>query len=384
MRSSNEHTVGAVIVCAGKGSRAGLGYNKILHCVGQKTVLECTLDAFVGKVNRIVLVIAKEDETRISELASAYSFVKLCYGGATRFDSVYNGLLALEGCDIVLIHDGARPYVTATVIDECIRSAALDGSGIAAVPSVDTVKVVSNNRIISELERDKLMNVQTPQAFDYKTIVAAYELAKAEGRSDFTDDSAVYAAAGHTPIVVAGDYGNIKITTQTDLFRFAPHGARIGTGFDVHRLVEGRKLILGGVHIPYKLGLLGHSDADVLIHAVMDALLSAAGMPDIGVLFPDDAPETEGIASTVISDKALELLGERGLNISSVSAVIIAQKPKLAGYIPEIRRSLARALRTDEQRINVSATTTEHLGIIGDGKAIAASATCLLTETNNG
>ena len=378
MRSSNNRKVGAVVVCAGKGSRAGLGYNKILHCVGNKTVLERTLDAFVGKAQSVVVVISAQDEARIAELVSAYPDVKLCYGGATRFDSVYNGLRALENCDIALIHDGARPYVSPTVIDECIRSAKLRGSGSAAVPAVDTVKIVSGDRIVNELDRDKLVNVQTPQAFYYKDILSAYERAISNGKTDYTDDSAVYAAAGNTPTVVYGDYGNIKITSQTDLFRFAPQGARIGTGFDVHRLVEGRKLILGGVHIPFNLGLLGHSDADVLTHAVMDALLSAAGLPDIGVLFPDDSAETDGISSMKLLENVLDRLDESNLRISSVSAVVIAQKPKLAGHIDIIKRSLACAMRMNEPNVNVSATTTEHLGIIGKGEAIAASAVCLL------
>ena len=378
MRSPNNRKVGAVVVCAGKGSRAGLGYNKILHCVGNKTVLERTLDAFVGKAQSVVVVISAQDEARIAELVSAYPDVKLCYGGATRFDSVYNGLRALENCDIALIHDGARPYVSPTVIDECIRSAKLRGSGIAAVPAVDTVKIVSGDRIVNELDRDKLVNVQTPQAFYYKDILSAYERAISNGKTDYTDDSAVYATAGNTPTVVYGDYGNIKITSQTDLFRFAPQGARIGTGFDVHRLVEGRKLILGGVHIPFNLGLLGHSDADVLTHAVMDALLSAAGLPDIGVLFPDDSAETDGISSMKLLENVLDRLDESNLRISSVSAVVIAQKPKLAGHIDIIKRSLACAMRMNEPNVNVSATTTEHLGIIGKGEAIAASAVCLL------
>lgn len=378
MRSSNNRKVGAVVVCAGKGSRAGLGYNKILHCVGNKTVLERTLDAFVGKAQSVVVVISAQDEARIAELVSAYPDVKLCYGGATRFDSVYNGLRALEDCDVALIHDGARPYVSPTVIDECIRSAKLRGSGIAAVPAVDTVKIVSGDRIVSELDRDKLVNVQTPQAFYYKDILSAYERAISSGKTDYTDDSAVYAAAGNAPTVVYGDYGNIKITSQTDLFRFAPQGARIGTGFDVHRLVEGRKLILGGVHIPFNLGLLGHSDADVLTHAVMDALLSAAGLPDIGVLFPDDSAETDGISSMKLLENVLDRLDESKLRISSVSAVVIAQKPRLAEHIDNIKRSLARAMRMNEPNVNVSATTTEHLGTIGKGEAIAASAVCLL------
>lgn len=377
---SNGLTVGAVIVCAGRGARTGLAYNKVLHMLGQKTVVETVLDAFEGKTDKTVLVVSPADREKIAELAAPYADVTLCDGGETRFSSVYNGLKALGDCEVVLIHDGARPFVTSEIIDACIDSTAKFGSGIAAVPTVDTIKTVCGNRITSSLDRSALVNVQTPQAFKYNEITSAYEKAVASGKSSFTDDSEVYAQAGYSPVTVRGSYDNIKITTPNDLFGKTPRGMHIGAGFDVHRLVEGRKLVLGGVRIPYELGLFGHSDADVLTHAVMDALLSAAGAPDIGVLFPDTSPETDGISSTVLLDRVMNMLDERGLEITSVSAVVIAQKPKLAPHIQSIRKSLSDYMHTDVSAVNVSATTTEHLGIVGDGKAIAASATCLLTE----
>ena len=194
-----------------------------------------------------------------------------------------------------------------------------------------------------------------------------------------TDDAEAYERAGYSPRLVDGSYDNIKITTATDLLRLSQNN-KIGVGYDVHRLVEGRPLILGGVRIEHEKGLLGHSDADVLTHAVMDALLSAAGLPDIGVLFPDTDDRFDGISSLKLLKEVLNKLRERELEIVNVSAVAIAQKPKLSPVIKDIRASLAAALETDNARVNVSATTTEGLGIVGNGDAIAATASCILSE----
>lgn len=366
--------VGAIIVCAGKGERTGLEYNKVLHYIGQKTVIEQVLDVFsASDVSRTVVVCAPADETRIKELIAPYANVAICTGGDTRAQSVLNGLKALP-CDIAVIHDGARPFVSPALINACIRSAISHGSGIAAVKAVDTVKRVIDGKVTS-LPRSELYNAQTPQAFVYKDILHAYNTA----RGTFTDDAEVYEHAGFSPVLVDGEYANTKITTVGDLMLTTPVGAKIGVGFDVHRLVEGRPLILGGVTIPYNKGLQGHSDADVLVHAVMDALLSAAGLPDIGVLFPDTDGKYLDISSMLLLDEVLARISERH-SILSVSAVIMAQAPKLAGFISDIRKSLCKRLKIDEARLNVSATTTEHMGIIGSGDAIAASASCLLTE----
>ncbi|MCM1368632.1 MAG: 2-C-methyl-D-erythritol 4-phosphate cytidylyltransferase [Roseburia sp.] len=374
--TTNAATVAAVIVCAGKGERTGLNYNKVLHYIGKKTVLETVLDAFSQtSVTQTVVVASAEDEARIREIATQYKGACVCIGGATRAQSVLNGLKALEPCDIVVIHDGARPFVEPRLIDACIESAVEYGSGIAAVRAVDTIKQVSHDRVRT-LPRFELFNAQTPQAFAYDKILHAYSCALA----GTTDDCEVYENAGYSPRLVDGSYSNIKITTPSDLFRTLPQGARVGIGFDVHRLVGGRPLILGGVTIAHDKGLEGHSDADVLTHAVMDALLSAAGLPDIGVLFPDTDPDTLGISSMKLLDTVIGRVRDAGFSIGNISAVIIAQEPKLAPYIEDIRRSLAARLATGANVVNVSATTTEHLGIVGDGKAIAASASCLLTE----
>ncbi len=374
---SGKPIVGAVIVCAGKGERCGLSYNKILHRIGQKTVVEQVIDVFdMPEIDRITVVASAHDINSIAELLTDHSKVGFTEGGSTRTESVYKGLIATP-CDIVVIHDGARPYVTRDIILRSVKSAKTFGSGIAAVHSVDTVKRIGTDGKVYALPRSELYNIQTPQAFGYGEIVEAYE--KATGT--FTDDSEVYQNAGYSPVLTEGSYGNIKITTPGDLLG-VPETCKIGIGFDVHRLVPGRSLILGGIKIEHNKGLLGHSDADVLTHAVMDAMLSAAGCPDIGVLFPDSDDRYLGITSVKLLEQVDEKIKDLGFGIINISAVIAAQEPKLAPHISAIRGNIASVLGIDISRINVSATTTEQLGTIGNGKGMAATASCILSENS--
>lgn len=372
--------VGAVIVCAGKGERTGLPYNKVLHQLGQKTVLETTLDVFsdIREIAHITVVTSELDRERIEEIASNYPDTSVTIGGDTRAQSVYNGLKAYP-CDIAIIHDGARPFVTKEIIIRSIESAIEYGSGIAAVRSVDTVKRVGADGKVQSLPRAELYNMQTPQTFRYAEIAGAY----ARGADECTDDAEVYAAAGYTPHLIEGDYDNIKITVASDLYRALPRSCRVGAGFDVHRLVPNRPLILGGVKIEYMRGLDGHSDADVLTHAIMDALLSAAGLPDIGVLFPDTDDKYLGASSIALLKDVIARIRDVGLTVGNISATVAAQRPKLAPVIPEIRKSLANTMDIDITQINVSATTTEELGIIGSGDAMSANAACILTESRS-
>ena len=377
MRSSDgTPDICALILCAGTGSRTGLPYNKILYTLGKKPILQTTLDAFAqSRVTRIVIAAQPCDEQAVRELAAPYRNVTVVTGGNTRTRSVRNGLQAAKGCDIVAIHDGARPFVTPALIDETIRSAEAHGSGIAAVPAVDTVKEAQDGAIVRSIPRENLWCMQTPQTFAYPLICEAYR--KIAG--DYTDDAEVYARAGYVPRIVRGDPENIKVTTPSDLLRGAPARTKIGTGFDVHPLCAGRELVLGGVRIPHDKGLMGHSDGDVLTHAIMDALLSAAGLPDIGVLFPDTDPATEGICSLRLLREVCRKIAEKGYRIGNVSAVVMAQKPKLMPHIAAIRQTLAAGMQIGTDRIDVSATTTERLGIVGEEKGMAASASCLLT-----
>ena len=313
----------------------------------------------------------------IKEISAPYS-ATVTVGGATRFLSVLNGLKKTTS-PTVIIHDAARPFVTKEIIEECIKSAETHGSGIAATPTVDTIKRVENGIIVKNIKRNGLYNVQTPQAFDTKKIVDAYLKAAETPDSLYTDDSAVFAAYGYAPVIVESDPSNKKITTPQDIIALPPC-QKIGNGIDFHRLVPKRKLILGGVEIPNKKGLLGHSDADVLTHAVMDALLSAIGMPDIGVLFPS-TEQYKNANSLELLDEVMRYVSEAKYSIMSVSAVVIAKEPKLSPFMTNIRQTLADRMNLELHQINVSATTTEGMGIIGQGDGMAATAVCLLNRT---
>ncbi len=366
--------IAAIVLCAGKGERTGLPYNKLLHRIGVKTVAEKTVEAFAetGLFSEIVCTASESDIDEINSLVG--SVASVCVGGETRTDSVKTALASLSSdTDIVLIHDGARPFVSEKIIRDVIGSAAKFGSGIPAVAVVDSVKEIKDDKIVGSPDRSSLVNVQTPQAFSYREIVDAYS------RIDriATDDSEIYRLAGYTPRITAGEYTNRKITTAADIFGLSD-GYKIGFGYDVHRLVADRRLILGGVEIAYEKGLLGHSDADVLTHAVMDALLGGAGLPDIGVLFPDTDLAYEGISSMVLLSRVTELVKEKDMRVLGLSCTVMAERPKLAKLIPSIRSSLADALGVSTDVVNVSATTTEKLGIVGDGAGIASAACVLL------
>lgn len=358
----------ALLLCAGKGERSGLDYNKIFYRLPQGiTVLEKSIDLLaLSEIDKIVLVISPSDEEIIKDFWQGdYAF-----GGQTRAHSVKNGLDFIAqkgGCDVVVIHDCARPYASVNLVNACIQSAQALGSGVAGVTPTDTIKRKNDDTIAENLDRNTLVCVQTPQAFDFDKLCLAY----AKATYNETDDSEIFSNVAPA-VVVRGEYTNGKITTCADL------SIKVGSGFDVHRLVESRKLILGGVEIPHKMGLLGHSDADVVLHAICDAILSAANLPDIGVLFPDTDVRYEGISSAILLRQTVDFAKNNGYSLVNVSAVIMAEKPKLAPVIPKIRQSIANICQLPVENVNVSATTTEKLGIIGQEQGIAASATCLM------
>lgn len=364
-------SVNAILLCGGKGERSGSKINKVLCYFGAKTALEYCLDAFSPLCDNIVVVSAERDIEQIREISAPYG-AQTVLGGDTRTQSVRSGLNAIKQCDVVLIHDAARPFVDQRTIKECIKSAQEFGSGIAAVKAVDSLKKVNDCVITDEIPRDDVYCIQTPQAFSFDKIKAAY----LNVSGTFTDDSAVYMAAGGQPRIVIGSIDNKKITTPEDLIS-TPPCQRIGAGMDFHVFVKERKLIIGGVEIPYELGLTGNSDADVLAHAIMDALLSAIDKPDIGVLFPC-TDEYKDANSIELLKTVVALVNAANRKIISVSATIMAQAPKMKDYIPLMRKRLSSAMGISENSINVSATTTEGLGAIGEGKGIAAGAVCLL------
>ena len=359
----------AVVLCAGLGSRANLGYNKVLHTIGNLSVGASTARKF-DEYDLVVVCANEDDEAQLkSEINRPDAiFVR---GGATRTESVRNALSVIKDSDIVIIHDGARPFVSKETIKKSVDSAIAFGSGVVGVRSVNALRSLKSDGTSSALDRDTVFTVQTPQTFRFFEIKKAYD-----GFSGVaSDDSEVYEKAGFSVNLVEGESDNIKLTTPADFLGL--NGIfRIGYGFDVHQLVANRKLILCGKEFDYPLGLLGHSDADVPVHALMDALLSALSMPDIGVLFPDTDEQYLGADSIELLKKVVTLSNE--FEIVNVSICIMAQKPKLASSIPQMRQNLADALNIDVNKVNVSATTTESLGIVGEGKGIASSAEVLI------
>ena len=371
-------SVCAVICAGGKGLRAGFEKNKLLVPLQGERVLKKTLSAFDFRaIHEIVVAVSKEDFEEVSELCKAFPKAKVVVGGATRGESVYNALKAVES-DIVLIHDGARPFVTRNVIEGCIASVKAFGSGICALPASDTVAICEGERIVHIPPRSTVSLVQTPQGFYKENILYAYTRAFECGNTDFTDDSSLFAIYCGKPRICAGAPENIKLTYARD---FQEAYARVGHGVDTHAFgKEQDYILLGGVKIPSESGLIAHSDGDVLAHAVMDALLSATGLRDIGFYFPDNNPQWKNADSMQMLKSVMQMVENNGFRVKNASISIQAERPRLARYIEDIRVSLSSALQTDCNAIGITAGTNEGLGYVGEGKGITVYASVLLGE----
>ncbi len=378
----------AIILAGGSGSRMGAEKNKVLLELCGEPVIVRSVRAFQGFVDGVVLVSREADIPAMKAAMSQYGLpVAIVSGGDTRQSSVWNGLCALpDGCRNVLIHDGARCLVDADTIHRCMASVEVHGTGVAAVPSIDTIKQVGSSEIVTAtLERSTLRAVQTPQGFTTELIRQAHEAARAEGFLG-TDDASLVERLGIPVRLTRGDRRNIKLTTPEDMkmaeaFLGSDFPAlRVGQGYDVHRLVEGRDLILCGVKVPHTLGLLGHSDADVALHALMDAMLGAIALGDIGKHFPDTDEKYRGISSVKLLEHVVQLLAKHNSRVTNCDVTIVAQKPKLLPFIPEMRANVAKVLNLPLERVNVKATTTERLGFEGHEEGISAQAICMVEQ----
>ncbi|MDE5756399.1 MAG: 2-C-methyl-D-erythritol 2,4-cyclodiphosphate synthase, partial [Clostridia bacterium] len=353
-----------------------LGYNKLLLNVGGSPLLEKTLNCFChGDVSKIIIAYNKNDKSAIEEITQGKDNIILCEGGATRSKSICNALKCVEdSCDFVIIHDGARCFLPKDCLVRCMQDAAQYGNSVLYVNSVDSLRIVDGDNS-HPIDRAKIVRIQTPQIFKKEEIIKAYDLA--DGK-DFSDDATLYEEFIKKPIhLTHGSEANIKITTPSDC-KNLNGGYLIGNGWDTHRLDVGRKLILGGVEIPHDKGLVAHSDGDVLIHAIMDAILSAMHERDIGVLFPDTDNKYKDISSVKLLQEVLKLVKSKELAVKSVSAVIMAQKPKLSPHIPNIQNSLANIIGIEENCVSISATTTEKLGMAGREEGISVSSVAVL------
>ncbi len=388
-------TATAVLVAAGASRR--MGFDKLRVLLDGRPVLQHSLEAFDAHplIQELVLVTGPDDSLARRLAAGCRKPVRLVRGGATRAESAAAGVRAAGG-GLVAIHDAARPFVSAQVITAALRAADALGAAAPAVPVKDTIKIAGkpageipgepagrapgqNAPLLVQATppREALFAVQTPQCFLRQAYLELLAAAEAAGSLPaLTDDCQLFEQAGRPVALTPGDYANYKITTAEDLK--GEGGMRIGHGYDVHRLVEGRALILGGVAIPYAKGLLGHSDADVLTHAVMDALLGAAALGDIGQHFPDSDPAYKGADSLALARAVAQKLAAAGWRVGNLDATVLCQAPKLAPHIPAMRKNLAGALGLEPGQVSVKATTEERLGFTGAGEGIAAHAVALL------
>ena len=380
-----------VIVAAGRGERAGLGKNKVFFEIEGRSVLSHCLDAFnaSGLMDGLVLVISEQDEADYRALCEREGecplVQKVVFGGDSRQESVYNGLCAVPtDADVVAVHDAARPFVSREIIRVTLESALKHGSGVISTPVVDTIKQILPSGAVTTPDRNSLRAVQTPQTFNYDQLMSAHRKARAAG-VQATDDAALYEYYyGSVRLVtVDGAEENKKLTLKSDFDALKQREmplVRMGQGYDAHRLKEGRRLVLCGVEVPHVRGLDGHSDADVAVHALMDAMLGALGEGDIGRHFPDNDPAYAGICSMRLLEKVMEIVEARGYHVGNADVTIVAQKPKLAGFIPRMRENLAEALDVSVDCANVKATTTERMGFEGEETGISAHAVCLLIK----
>ena len=380
----------ALIAAGGRGLRFGAAQPKQFLALGGRSILERSVDVFrnCDVIDDLVVAVPPEVvEAPPAFLLAGGKPIEIVAGGSRRQDSVANAFARVaDRADIVVIHDAARPFVTDQTIRRTVAAAAQSGAAIAAIAAHDTVKRANADRIVTAtLPRDEIFLAQTPQAFRTSVLRDALALA-----GDATDEAMLAEQAGHAVQIVEGDPRNLKITTPSDLAvaerllglsSSANAGMRIGNGYDLHRLVTDRPLILGGVTIPFDKGLLGHSDADAICHAVTDAVLGAAGAGDIGRHFPDNDPAWKGANSLQLLRRAMTIVNDAGFGVVNVDVVVIAQKPKLVPYVDAIRANLAGALDCDVTQVSVKGKTNEGVDSMGAGESIAVHAVALLYRT---
>ena len=383
--------VHVVLAAGGAGSRMGAGQNKIFLEAGGKSILLRSMQLFEGIIDRMVIVCRPEDEQQIRRIVSMSGVsyqVSLARGGESRQHSVLNGLKSLgaDPDDIVLVHDAARCLTPVNVILDILESCRSKGSGVAAVPAVNTMKYADSDMyVLHTADRSALYEIQTPQGFRFAQLYDSYIKAEKDGFVA-TDDASVAEHAGVRVLLVRGSKKNIKVMEKEDLVMINAllqqdtPSFRIGMGYDVHRLTEGRKLILCGIEIPHTLGLLGHSDADVALHALMDAMFGAAALGDIGRHFPDTSDEYKGISSVLLLKEAIRKVRKAGYEFVNADITIAAQKPRISPYIPEMVRKVSETLSCDTSQVNIKATTTERLGFEGREEGISAQAVCSLLK----
>lgn len=380
--SPNGHTCDVIVVAAGRGQRFGADIPKQYTALAGQPVLRWSLRTFSRhpKIRRVLPVIHADDRASFTACASGLPLQAPVTGGETRQASVLRGLEALSGDapDWVLIHDGARPYADASLVDRVLEGLSRGPAAIPVLAVADTLKRLDAAARISEtVPRAGLVRAQTPQGFHFDKILAAHRSFQGQ---ELTDDAAVFEKTGGTVLTVPGHENNVKITTQDDLARMSAwmSETRTGQGFDVHRFTAGDHVMLCGVAIPHTHKLLGHSDADVALHAATDAILGAIGDGDIGVHFPPSNPAYKNAPSENFLAHAMDLLRRRGGSLVHLDITIICERPKVTPHRAAMIAAVAKIANVDASRISVKATTTEGLGFTGRGEGIAAQALATL------
>jgi 2-C-methyl-D-erythritol 4-phosphate cytidylyltransferase / 2-C-methyl-D-erythritol 2,4-cyclodiphosphate synthase len=387
--SNHQMQVTAIIAAAGDGRRMASGVPKQFMQIGGVSLLQRSVTAFcrVARITDIIVVTRAEAVEDVSRtIATEGRSTAVVAGGATRQASVAAAFdHVAPGTDYVMVHDAARPFVSAALIERTLDAAIESGAAIAALPARDTVKQAASADgrpfVARTIPREEIYLAQTPQAFRREILAAAIQLGRDGAVA--TDESALAELAGTRIRLVDGDALNFKVTTESDLalsrgLAGGEDRMRAGTGYDLHRLVEGRALILGGVAIPSERGALGHSDADVVCHAVTDAVLGAAGAGDIGRHYPDTSPEWKDASSVVLLGESVRHVRALGFDVVNVDVTVVLERPKIAAYVPQIQERLAAALGIDAARVSVKGKTNEGLDAVGRGDAIAAHAVALL------
>ncbi len=401
-----QKNVALVIVASGRGLRMGREIPKQFLSLGGKAVLIHSLEVGLShpRIGTVILVVHPDHQSHL-DLAlkalpdgKATANLTIVHGGETRQESVNNGLEALaklpDKPDLVLVHDAARPFLSPALVSCAISAAAISGAAIPSLPLFDTIKQIdSSGMVIDTLPREALRRIQTPQAFGFDMLLAAHRTAKLEGRFDFTDDASLVEWQGESVHVFDGDEATFKITTDADMIRAERHLLRldtkitkVATGYDVHAFGAGDHIWLSGLRIPHNRGLIGHSDADPVLHALTDAVLGTISDGDIGSHFPPNDEKWKGAASHIFLRHAVDLLLAKGGQISHLDATIICEEPKIGPYRVAMREQIASICSIDVEEISVKATTTERLGFTGRKEGIAAigTATVLLPQRKKG
>ena len=386
-------SVAALIVAAGRGSRAGQGTPKQYRPLGGRPILTRTLQAFISHplISRLTVVIHPDDQDLYRESLSGLSLdgptipLSHAFGGETRQDSVRLGLEALaDGApDLVLVHDAARPFASPALIGRAVEAGRSWGAAVPGTPVTDTIKIIgSQHEVVSTPERAALRAIQTPQAFRFAAILEAHQRAAGESLHSFTDDGALAEWAGMPVHVFDGEPDNIKLTHPADFHEaerrlkdpFMSHVTRLGTGFDVHAFGEGDHVWLGGIRVAHDRGVVAHSDGDVILHALTDALLGALADGDIGVHFPPSDPQWRGASSDRFLAHAVHLVRSRGGVIDHLDTTLLCEKPRLGPHREAMRQRIAGICGLRVDQVSLKATTTEKLGFTGRGEGIAAQA----------